>query len=248
MGMSQGCDTGYEDASQIAPGPIVRFQATRSLTPNDLAMALPYVTGRLYSTVKDLYRWDRALYTEQLVSKQSLAEMFRPRVDGQGFGWTVLKEFDRVVDTQSGGLNLLASSIRRYPQEGVCIIVLSNMDSVDAGRMSRDLAAILFGKHYELPRERHRTTINPAVYDSYVGRYEMLQSLTLVVSSEDNRLMIQGAGQEKVELIPESETRFFVNGLDSEINFVKGMNGDAAELILQQGGQDIPAPRDRKKL
>lgn len=240
-------DTGYDYTSQIVPARIPGFQATRSITPNDLAAALPYITGRLYSTVEDLYRWDRALYTEQLVSKQSLNEMFSPHVDGYGFGWMILKEFDRAVDTDSGGLNLLASSVRRYPDDGACVIVLSNLGYVDAGRISRDLAAILFGKHYELPTERHGVTINPAVYNSYVGQYQIVRSFALIVTREGDRLMIQGTGQDKIELLPESETRFFVNGLDAEITFAKGLSGDAAELILQQGGRDIPALRDNPK-
>lgn len=244
LGMS---DTGYDDVSQRGAGGSPPFPSTSSITPSDLAMARPYVTSRLYSTVEDLYRWDRALYTEQLVSKQSVDEMFSPRVDGYGFGWVILKEFDRAVDTESGGLNLLASSIRRYPDEQACVIVLSNLDYVDAGRISRDLAAILFGKHYELPTERHGVIINPAVYNSYVGQYETARNFRLMVTREGDHLMIRGTGQEEVELLPESETRFFVNGPDAEVTFVKGLNGDAAELILQQGGRDIPALRVNPK-
>jgi CubicO group peptidase (beta-lactamase class C family) len=41
---------------------------------------LNYLLGSdgIYSTVEDLYRWDQALYGEQLVSRETLAEAFRP--------------------------------------------------------------------------------------------------------------------------------------------------------------------------
>lgn len=237
-------DTGYDTRLRRGLRRTRHYHATRSITPGDLSMSTPYITGRLYSTATDLYRWDRALYTEKIVSNASLREMFSPHLDGYGFGWTILKEFDRAADTENGGLNLLSSSIRHYPDEGTCVIVLSNLDYVDAGRISRDLAAILFGKHYEMPAERHGVAINPNVYDSYVGQYGMATGFKVTVTTENESLVIQGTGQEKIELIPESETRFFVNGLDVEITFVKGLNGRAAELFLQQGGRAIPARRD----
>ena len=34
--------------------------------------------GALYGTVSDLYRWDRALYTEELVSRSAFEQIFYP--------------------------------------------------------------------------------------------------------------------------------------------------------------------------
>ena len=198
---------------------------------------------QLYSTVKDLYRWDRELYGGRTISKQLTDEMFKPYVDGYGFGWAILKEFDRIVDTQVGGLQVLGSSMRRYPGAETCVIVLSSLKDIDAEKISRDLAAILFGRHYELPIQHHRIALDPKFYDSYVGRYELAQDSGIIVTREGGRLMIQGIEPGKVEILPESETRFFVKNLGSEINFVKGTNGDAAELILQQGGRDLSLVR-----
>ncbi len=62
----------------------------------------------LYSTVEDLYLWDQALYTEQLVPKALLDEMFTPWVSSgviqpepnydvefyNGYGWTIKKDYD----------------------------------------------------------------------------------------------------------------------------------------------------------
>jgi hypothetical protein len=171
--------------------------------------------------------------------------MFTPYIDGYGFGWVILKEFERTLDTQAGKIYLFESSIRRYANEDVCVIVLSNSDNADAGRISRDLAAILFGKHYELPIEHHVINLNPAIYDSYAGRYELASDFVLVVSREGDRLMIQSSGQPKVEIFPESETRFFAEGLETVINFVKNPQGNAAQLVLQQGGREIPALRTK---
>ena len=202
-----------------------------------------YDAGRLYSTVDDLYLWDRELYGGKTFSKELADEMLRPYVDGHGFGWEILREFDRIVDTQIGGIHVLPSSMRRYPGDDSCVIVLSNLDDVDAERISHDLAALLFGRHYELPVRHLRIALDPAIYGSYVGRYELAPDSTIVVTREGDRLVIQGIGESAVEILPESETRFFIAGLNSEINFVRGMDGNAVYLILQQGGRDIPVRR-----
>jgi CubicO group peptidase (beta-lactamase class C family) len=39
-----------------------------------------YGDGSLNSTILDLYKWDRALYTEEILSKKSIEEMFTPGI------------------------------------------------------------------------------------------------------------------------------------------------------------------------
>ena len=137
----------------------------------------------------------------------------------------------------------MGSAIRRYSTDQTCVIVLSNSYRTDAGRISRDLAAILFGKHYELPQRHRQIHLSPAIYDSYVGRYELSRGIIAIVTREGDYLTIQGSGDAKVRLLPESQTRFFPVGLDVAVNFVNGPGGKSIRLVLQQGGRDIPAPR-----
>ncbi len=129
-----------------------RQDGDRNVLANDTCSEISgSCNGGLYSTVADLYRWDRALYSTRLLPQESLSAMFIPYQDGYGFGWRVLREFERKVLTYSGKSNGFASSIRRYPDDDACVIVLSNLESVNAERMTHDLGAILFGMHYELP-------------------------------------------------------------------------------------------------
>jgi CubicO group peptidase (beta-lactamase class C family) len=233
-------ETGYDDAGKMAP---IDLGKSSSITPSDLESTIPYSWGRLYSTVDDIYRWDRALDGETLLSKNSVNAMFIPYIDGYGFGWAVSMEFERILDTTAGGIYLFESAIRRYAPDDTCVVVLSDSPNSDAGKISRDLAAILFKKHYELPVEHQAVKLNGTIFNSYVGRYELSPGLILVVTKNENGLMIQRTGQPKIELFPESETRFFVKGLDAVINFVTGPQGNAARLVLQQGGREISASR-----
>jgi len=233
-------ETGYEDLDKINP---IHLRPSRSITPSDLEMTARYGWGGLYSTVEDLYRWERALTAEKLLSQSSTNAIFTPYIDGYGFGWVVLKEFERTLDTSAGGIYLFGSAIRRYAADDACVIVLSNSKEADAGRISRDLAAILFDKHYESPVEHHAVDLNPDIYDAYAGRYELGSDLVVVVSREANRLVIQGTSPAETELFPESETRFFAKDIDAVINFVKSPQGKATQLVLQQSGREIPGSR-----
>jgi hypothetical protein len=55
--------------------------------------------------------------------------------------------------------------------------------------------------------------------------------------------MAQATGQEKFEIFPESETKFFLKVVDAQIEFVKDASGKVTGLILYQGGQKLQAKK-----
>ncbi|MVM41048.1 serine hydrolase [Spirosoma sp. HMF3257] len=89
--------------------------------------------GRISSTVGDLLKWDRALYTNQLVSQQTLKDAFVPAKlnDGSltqyGFGWEV-KQSDKLgkVVWHDGDNPGYKTQIMRYIDADKTIIVLCN--------------------------------------------------------------------------------------------------------------------------
>ena len=89
--------------------------------------------GTVNSTVTDLLKWDRALYTTKLVSKESLKEIFANGIlnDGalgkHGFGWRMLdtKEFGRIAK-HSGGWPGYMTYIERNTDNDKTIIILQN--------------------------------------------------------------------------------------------------------------------------
>lgn len=93
------------------------------------------------------------------------------------------------------------------------------------------------------PEERKAITLDPKVYDAYVGQYELAPGLIFTISKEENRLMAQLTGQPKFELFPESETKFFYIVVDAQITFVKDEAGKVTHLILHQFGLNQPAKK-----
>jgi hypothetical protein len=211
------------------------------LTPSDLRDSLWAGIG-LYSTAQDMYRWDRALYTEAVISRHSVDEMSVPYRDGYGFGSVVLEELGRKVITQGRGIELYSASLRRYPDDDACVMVLGERPNTDAARISHDLAALLFGAHYELPTERHVLPVGSVLWDRYQGEYALTPYFALTVTREGDRWMIQGGQQVRTEIFPESQTRFFVKDAYAEITFV-GNAREVKGLVLQQGGLDIAAQK-----
>jgi len=50
-------------------------------------------------------------------------------------------------------------------------------------------------------------------------------------------------GQSKIQLFAEAPDQFFLKVVDATINFEKDANGKVTRLVLNQGGQKIPARR-----
>ena len=93
--------------------------------------------------------------------------------------------------------------------------------------------------------EKPVAKVDPSVYDAYVGEYELAPGFILTVTREGDRLLTQATGQSKVEVFPTSETEFFLKVVDARITFVRGPGGVVDQLVLHQGGRDVPAKRRR---
>ncbi|MGQ0532157.1 MAG: serine hydrolase [Caulobacteraceae bacterium] len=113
-----------------------------------------FANGGLYSTTHDLLRWDQSLYTDQLVSRQSLDEIFTPIRERYGYGWLIVDWFGRQTYGHSGSFQGFSSFIARVPGERLTIIVLSNSDRASATAVARSLAAIALGEDYALPEQQ----------------------------------------------------------------------------------------------
>jgi CubicO group peptidase (beta-lactamase class C family) len=110
-------------------------------------LVLSSFSGELYTSVKDLYQWNHALSTDKFFPKNFLDQMYTPYIEGHGFGSKILKEFDRKVVVQDNESGSNSVSIRIYPDDDTCIIVVSQAHQAAASRLSHEVSALLFGKH-----------------------------------------------------------------------------------------------------
>ena len=92
------------------------------------------------------------------------------------------------------------------------------------------------------PMKRVSVNIAPATFDSYLGRYELAPGFVLEVKRDGDKMLVQGTGQPAVEILPQSETVFFLTTVDAELHFEKNPEG-VVQLVLNQGGQKMPGKR-----
>ena len=238
--------TGYDHADEIvkrrargyAPGPDEGV-----INASYLDMSIPFSAGGLYSTVGDLYLWDQALYGEKILKKSSLDAMFTAVRNDYGYGYSINKLFARRHAVHGGSIEGFSTSIHRFPDDRVTVIVLSNYEAARSGPIARDLAAIAFGEKYELPVEHIVVKVDPRIYDAYVGEYELAPGFVFTVTREGDHLMMQATGQGKAELFPTSETNFFPKVVRADITFVKDSEGRVTHLVLNQGGRQMSAKK-----
>jgi CubicO group peptidase (beta-lactamase class C family) len=207
-----------------------------------LDMSLPHAAGSLYSTVRDLYRWDRALNTEKVLSKKSLDRMFTPVKNDYAYGWFVTHTKDRTRVTHGGGINGFATMITRYPDQDTVIIVLSNVENGDPDGVAGRFANVLFGEPVAFPWDRKEVSVDPKLLDRYTGTYD-LGAIKIDVTAEDGKLFIHPTGQPKMQLFAQSDTSFFLKVVDATFDFVLGPDGKATQMITHQGGANITGER-----
>lgn len=151
---AQMYNTGGYDADAILPGRAAGYYTKLNTfvnAPYD-NISLSFSSGSLYSTVGDMLLWDQVLYTNKLLSKKSLEEMFTPFKDNYGYGWEIREKFGKETIGHSGSINGFSSYLLRFPSEKITIIVLSNSDKASAGRVAHSLSAIVFNMPYTIPQ------------------------------------------------------------------------------------------------
>ena len=104
-----------------------------------------FSAGSLYSTAEDMYRWDQALYTTVLLPQPLLDQIWTPYMNNYGYGWQIANLYGHREISHPGLIDGFATSIARFPDERVTIIVLSNMSSADTTSISNYLASLVFG-------------------------------------------------------------------------------------------------------
>lgn len=146
-------NTGVDDHQQtdLAMGYLNAEQDTVVSPLNGL-----FAEGNLYSTVEDLYLWDQALYTDQLLPQSSLKAMFTSQVavpDGKyyggegwsyGLGWFISPE-GPVYAIHGGMYPGYRTEIRRYIDDKITIILLTNHEAVLLHPTADAIAEALLG-------------------------------------------------------------------------------------------------------
>jgi D-alanyl-D-alanine carboxypeptidase len=148
-------DTGYDWPNRIVAKRATGYELQKDvwMTSPRVDVSIPFAAGGLYSTVDDLFHWSEGLLDDRLLSADSRKAMFTmyPEAVGYGsqhygYGMVLTERFGQTEWYHGGGVKGFATAIQIYPESKVCVVVLSNVDSVKSWDVATQLAGLLLDK------------------------------------------------------------------------------------------------------
>lgn len=186
----------------------------------------------IYSTADDLLKWDRALYGTSILNekmKQLMFTSYNEQNFGYGFMINPFYNQGHKLIAHDGGFFGAMTSLNRYTDDDLLVIVLSNNQS-PSYLLAYGLAAICFGKDVELPYLHLKTNKNNrSLYKLFTGNYGDIKIL-----EKNGKLYYKDFD---IELIPESDNKFFRSDDDNRtLEFIKDANGKYSSIKLTKVG------------
>ena len=154
-------DSGYDHNSEIQPHEASGYRHTMTGYEHAgyLDSSLPYAAGMMYSTVRDLYRWDRAMAdgATPFQNMETKELWYTPGLADYAYGWSVRDEqvgddgpTVRVIE-HGGGINGFNTAYVRYPDQQNMIAVIDNTEG-NPGAIAAQLARVLYDQPTEAPK------------------------------------------------------------------------------------------------
>ena len=104
--------------------------------------------GALYFTIYDMAKWDAALYTEKLLKKSSLEQMWTPvklndgKTHPYGFGWALGEVRGHRIIEHGGAWQGFKAHISRYVDDKFTVILFANQIRANQTKLARGVAAL----------------------------------------------------------------------------------------------------------
>ena len=91
--------------------------------------------GGIYSSLNDLFKWDQALYTNNLIDQKYLIESWTPGITLEGaefpygYGWHLEKRYSSEVVYHTGSTRGFRNILYRIPGKNFTIVILINRNA-----------------------------------------------------------------------------------------------------------------------
>ena len=208
----------------------------------------------IVTTSADLLRWERALRGRTLLSEKSQRAMLTPYAESFGYGWT--------IQTTARGTRAIAhnglvfpegwnSDYRRFPEDSVTVIVLSNTFREDAlGHIvARHLVRLVFGGDVPFPPPAVAGSAAQAA--TLAGEYVLPDSGRFRIVARGAALTLEPVGQAAVNLVMFGTTRDtfgLAAATQASRRLVDALRDDAFDRIRGDLGEGLPLEEWRRRL
>ena len=215
--------------------------------------------GGMYSTIGDLQTWVENYANPRIGTRESIDEMMTSFVlnDGveTGYGYGLfMDEQGGLKRVQHGGADVAhRSMLAYYPEINAGITTQSNHAQFNSN-VAFELAEAFFKDAMELDEEGEGAVAeaefdaenyDPEAFDELVGRYALDASpdFVLTFTREGDTLYVQATGQQRLEIVPTSDSTFRLLAVEASVSFVRGEDGAVEGAIMHQNGANQPATR-----
>jgi len=202
-----------------------------------LSMTQPYSAGSLLSTVDDLYRWSRSLFSGTFISAKSLKAMLTPgslnggEFTGYGFGFSISKIKGNSLVSHGGGINGFITYAMYLPEKEIFIAALTNCvgHKIRPTFVAQRIALILLGDPY---RPKKAIKLPSHKLDQVVGTYKISETKSRKVIREGDKLFTKRSGGRKMRVFAASETEFFYENSFSYFTIVMNKKGQVVKMVM----------------
>jgi len=218
-------------ASGYWPGPNGIENAER---PN---LKIGFSAGGLYSTTQDLLRWEEGLFGGKLLTPASLRKMTTPFRNDYACGLFAKRVNGHLMIEHNGNNIGFNSDMAYYPEEGLAVIVLTNLNGTVMGKIATALAAIVHNEPVTIPPPLKEISLSKEVLASFAGTYQFDDS-TVDMKVEGSHLVGNFDDGSRIVFFAESETKFFDKTWGIEMEFSKNDKGEVASVTQRQDGNE----------
>jgi CubicO group peptidase (beta-lactamase class C family) len=228
----------FDEATAIEAGIAIGYLPTPDADPT---AAPPYHgtrgfgAGDIAATVDDLYRLDRALVRNDLVSAATLERMLTPQAENYGYGWMVRRMGDHTLTVHGGGVPGQVCMIQRWIDDSVFVAVLANQARLPVHTIATGLAAVVMGEPYEQPRIKEPQLLSREELAAYQGRYELSSGAVWQIQLRDVGLVVIRSEGPPHPILPEGRDRFFfAHDHLATLEFFRDDHGRIIGQVLRQ--------------
>jgi len=194
-------------------------------------MSIPGGAGSIVSTPTDLIQFIEDLFSNRLISKNSLMQM-KTITEGYGMGMFQIPFDTKRAYGHNGGIDGFASNLAYFPEDSLAIAYCTNGQAYPMNDILIGVLKICFDRAYSIPTFSS-ISINPEELTKYSGIYSSAQiPLKITISKNNETLIAQATGQPSFPLdaVEKDTFKFDPAGVVLEFNTEKN------EMTLKQGG------------
>ncbi|WP_036189986.1 serine hydrolase domain-containing protein [Ureibacillus manganicus] len=236
LGMKNtGCDDGIKVVTDLASGYSFWEKPIHSAYAD---LSFPLGAYGLYSTTEDLFLWDRALNSNQLLNKELMEKMMTPYLESYACGWMVSEKLGRKCLHHFGDISGYSSEFSRFVDDQVTIIFLSNMNVTPVSYLTHEMAKVIFDEEVTMPLSSKQISFTTP--ELLAGKYmiENSENKVLDISIKRGELYLTVPKMYgvpyKFKLIPvshnSSNTTFLTEMINEQLTFNYSLSGEIIGL------------------